>query len=168
MATSYGAATGRHVTLIDLSSLTGFSLLDEPVQDFARTATYGLLAALFWLYSGGRLPVRKVMTYFAYAFGALLVVGAAANLLGDLLFLSLSGDWRSRTFAAGLVGDLAGLVRLAFILAVPAMVFPTLFAVTRGVVIRATALAVLTWGVGGLLLAQLMLSTGLVILGPGL
>ena len=168
MAASYGAATGRNVTLIDLSALTGVSVLDEPMQDLARTATYGLLAALFWLYSGGRLPVRKVMTYFAYAFGACLVVGAAANLLGDLLFLSLAGDWQSRSFAAGLVTDLAGLVRLGFILAVPALIFPALFAVSRGVVIRATALAVLTWGIGGLLVAQVMMATGLVILGPGL
>ena len=168
MASSYGAAIGRNVTLVDLSALTGVPLLDEPVQDFARTATYGLLAALFWLYSGGKLHVRKVMAYFAYAFGACLVLEAGGNLLSDLLFLSLAGEWQSRTLLAGLAADATGRARLAFILGVPALVFPALFAVSRAVVIRATVLAVLTWGIGGLLVAQMMLASGFVILGPGL
>lgn len=168
MAASYGAATGRNVALFDLSALTGVALIDEPIEDLARSATYLLLAALFWLYSGGRLPTRGVMTYFAYVFGACLALEVAANLLGDLLFMAMGGDWRTRSLLATLPSDFAGLVRLAFIVAVPAMVFPALFAVPRRVVLRATVFAVLTWGVGGLLLAQLMLAGGLVILGPSL
>lgn len=168
MASSYGAATGRGVALFDLAALTGLSVLDEPIEDLARTATYLLLAFLFWLYSGGRLPVRKVMAYFAYVFGACLVLEVAGNFLSDALFMAMAGDWRSRTLTTSVPSDAVGLVRLAFILAVPAIVFPALFALPRRTVLRATLLAVLTWGVGGLLLAQLMLASGVVIMGPGL
>jgi hypothetical protein len=127
-----------------------------------------LLAALLWVFSGSRLPVRPVMAYFAYVFGAMLVLDVIGNLLGDLLFLMAPGGWQSRSFAAGAVGDLAGLVRLAYILVFPALIFPALLGVPRATVIGATMLAGLSWAMGGLLLTQLMLGSGLVILGPGL
>ena len=108
------------------------------------------------------------MAYFAYVFGAMLVLDVVANLLGDLLFLALPGDWQSRTFTAGLVGDVAGLVRVAYILVFPALIFPSLLGVPRATVIGATMLACLSWGLGGLALTQLMIGSGLVVLGPGL
>src|SRR5258705_518947 len=104
----------------------------------ARPPPYFLLAAGFRLFSGCRLPVRSVMAYFAYVFGAMLVLDVVATLLGDLLFLALPGDWQSRTFAAGLVGDVAGLVRVAYILVFPALIFPALLGVPRATVIGAT------------------------------
>ena len=159
---------GHAVVLVDLEALTGIPMIDKPIEDAARTATYFLLATLFWVFSGSRIPVRPVMAYFAYAFGAMLVLDVAGNLLGDLLFLVLPGGWQSRTFAAGAVSDLAGLVRLAYILVFPALIFPALLGVSRATVIGATMLACLSWGLGGLLLTQIMLGGGLVILGPGL
>ena len=59
-------------------------------------------------------------------------------------------------------------MRLAYILVFPALIFPALLGVSRATVIGATMLACLSWGLGGLLLTQLMLGGGLVILGPGL
>jgi hypothetical protein len=159
---------GHAVTLVDLGALTGIPMIDVPIEDAARTATYFLLAALFWLFSGSRLPVRSVMAYFAYVFGAMLVLDVVANLLGDLLFLALPGDWQSRTFTAGLVGDAASLVRVAYIVVFPALIFPALLGVPRATVIGATMLACLSWGLGGLVLTQLMIGSGLVVLGPGL
>src|SRR5690242_4296827 len=48
---------GHAVTLVDLGALTGIPMIDVPIEDAARTATYFLLAGLFWLFSGSRLPV---------------------------------------------------------------------------------------------------------------
>src|SRR5206468_4483289 len=81
---------------------------------------------------------------------------------------TLPGDWQRRTFTAGLVGDVAAVVRLAYILVFPALIFPALPGVPRATVIGATMLACLSWGLGGLALTQLMICGGLVILGPGL
>jgi hypothetical protein len=156
-------------TLVDLEALTGVPMIDKPIEG-CRAHGSDLFPAGHAVLGLQRQPhsVRPVMAYFAYAFGAMLVLDVAGNLLGDLLFLVLPGGWQSRTFAAGAVGDLAGLVRLAYILVFPALIFPALLGVSRATVIGATMLACLSWGLGGLLLTQLMIGGGLVILGPGL
>src|SRR3546814_7704459 len=59
-----------------------------------------------------------------------------------LMFMAMAGDWRTRSLIATLPSQAAGLVRFAFILAVPAAIFPALFALPRRVGVRATLLAV--------------------------
>jgi hypothetical protein len=168
MVSDFEEMTGRHIAMIDLSSLTGFSLIDEPIADAVQFATFALLATIIALWSGWRLKVKPLITYFAYVFGAILALQIVTNFAGDLLFLSLSGGWESRVQQSSIVSTIVGLVSLGYIFVVPVVVLPGLLNVPRRIVLRGIVLGGLTWGVGGLLLSYMMMGMGIIVRGPGL
>ena len=162
IAHDYGRATGQDLTVIDLSHLTGVSVLDAPIEDVARLGVYALFAALFWIFSRKRLPLGLMLRYFAYVIGACIVVNTVFVLLGDAVFVLSSGSMASLT-AVQLIG---GIPRLLYLFVVPAVIFPAIVGIPRRTVVWSTVLATVTWGLGGFLISQVMMSTGLIILVP--
>jgi hypothetical protein len=169
LAHDYAMATGRDLTVVDLSHLTGISWLDAPVEDVSRLGVYALFAALFWLFSGKRLPLGLMMRYFAYGIGACMVVSTVFVLLGDALF-ALSSRPGSRGSMAALMAihQLGDIPRLLFLFVVPAVIFPAIVGIPRRAVIWSIVLSTLAWGLGGLLISQAMMTTGFVIHLPSL
>jgi hypothetical protein len=169
LAHEYGRASGRDLTVVDLSHLTGISWLDAPVEDVARLGVYALFAALFWVFSRKRLPLRLMMRYFAYGIGACMVLNTVFILLGDAVFVLTSGAGfggsMNSLMAIQQIGDIP---RLVYLFVVPAVIFPAIVGIPRSAVVWSTVLATLTWGLGGFLISQAMMSTGFVILSPGL
>ncbi len=163
LATNYGRMTGHHITVIDFTSLTGISVVDGAIEDSARLVIYALFASLFWLFSGMRLPTKGMFEYFAYAFGACLIFELAVMMAADLLFALTASETTLLTLQ-----QLGGIPRLLFLLVVPAVIFPSIFSLSRGRVIWTIILAVLSWGIGGLIISKIMMGAGLVIHGPGL
>lgn len=163
MAERYQAVSGRSITVLDFGALTGFPPLDEAIGDLVTIARYGLLAVLFWAFSGFRLPVRLMAAYYAFVTGACLVLQQAFTLAGDLVFLAGAGFG-----AMSLVQTLGSVPALIYLFVLPAVILPGLLCVPRRLVLRATVFAVLVWGAAGLLLAQLMMSSGVILLGFGL
>jgi hypothetical protein len=166
---NYERMTGRDLVLIDLTQLTGISLIDSPIEDIARMAIYALFAGLFWAFSGGKLPLKRMMGYFAYSIGACIVVATIFLLIGDMMFALLSSADSQTAFSiTSGVHQIGDLPRLFYLFIMPAVIFPAIVPIGRGRVIVATILSVITWAVAGLLLSQIMLSNGVVIVSPGL
>lgn len=162
---------GQPVILFNLMELTGIAFFDSPVEDAARMALYWVFAGLFALLSGGRLPRHKMVGYFAYAFGASLLVETVGMLIGDLILVVLagSGSFMDNYFYSSLVDSVAILPRILYMFVIPALIFPAILPnVTRRLVIRTTILFLVVWGGGGMILYQLLLSMGIVVMLPGL
>lgn len=132
-------------------------------------ATYALFAGLFWAFSGGKLPLKRMMGYFAYSIGAGIVFATFFLLAGDLIFALLApDDFQTGFFTASAVYQIGDLPRLIYLFIMPAVIFPGILGVRRSIVIVATILSVATWALTGLLISQIMLSTGIMIHAPGL
>jgi hypothetical protein len=169
IAQDYAQASGQDLTLVDLSHMTGIAWLDSPIEDVARLGVYALFSGMFWVFSRARLPLGLMMRYFVYAIGACIVVNTVFVLLGDAVFVLApgSGSWESMHSLIWIqqIGDIA---RLLFLFVVPAVIFPAILRIPRSAVVWPTVLSALTWGFGGWLISQAMMSTGFVILSPGL
>ncbi len=166
---NYERMTGQDIDLINLTQLTGISLVDSPIEDIARMGIYAMFAALFWAFSSGRLPLRRTMGYFAYSLGACLVVETAFLLAGDVIFVLLSdGDSETGFFAASTVQELGYIPRLIYLFVVPTLIFPAILGIRRGAVLVTTVLSAGAWGLAGMLISQIMLSSGILIITPGL
>jgi hypothetical protein len=166
---NYQRVTGQDLALIDLTQLTGVSLIDEPIEDTARMVIYALFAGLFWAFSGGKLPLKRMMGYFAYSIGACLVIETAFLLIGDVIFALLSpGDPQTNLFTMSAIHEVGQIPRLIYLFIMPTVIFPAILGIRRGTVLVATLLSVITWGLTGLLIAQIMMGAGIVIMAPGL
>lgn len=169
LARDYARSTGQHLTVVDLNQLTGISWIDAPVEDVARLGVYVLFAALFWVFSRKQLPLALMLRYFAYAIGACIVLNAAFVLLADAVFvLSAGSGSRGSMTALMAIQQIGSIPRLAYLFVVPAVILPAIAGIPRKTVVWSTVLATLTWGLGGFLVSQMMMSTGFVILAPGL
>jgi hypothetical protein len=169
IAYDYGKATGKDFTVLDLRNLTGISWLDSPVEDMTRLGVYSIFAGLFWVFSEKRLPLVQMMRYFAYSIGACMVVETIFCLVGDTAFVLLSGAGSQGSMTSLMaIQGIGGIPRLLYLFIVPAVIFPAILGVKRSVVVKATVLSVLTWGLGGLLISEAMMRTGFIIMTPGL
>jgi hypothetical protein len=169
IATDYRAATGHYVEVIDLTRLTGIPWLDAPIEDVARVATYAVFAVLFWVFSRGRLPVKKMMGYFAYIIGACWALETVCTLIGDGAYvLGSGGSTSDGFFLSSLIGTIGGLAHLFYLFVVPAVILPSILNLRRRLIVTTTILSVVSWGLGGLVLAQMMMQSGVVIVGFGL
>jgi|SRR5262245_31807595 len=167
LAQNYKKMSGRDIVLIDFSNLTGVSLIDSSIEDTARMLVYALIAGLFWIFSGGKLPIKRMMGYFAYSFGACLVIETAFLLIADVIFVQLAyADSGTAMFALSTIQQLGSIPRLVYLFILPAVILPAILSIRRGTIIWATILSALTWGVVGLLFAYIMMGIGVVILLP--
>lgn len=165
----YERMTGRSVIYVDLSQVTGMPLVDSLIEDSARIVMYAGFAGLFWLFSGGKLPIKRMMDYFAYVVGASIVVDIVFILLGDAYYALQGGANPSSAFAilSG-IQQLGSIPRILFLFVIPSVILPGIFSVRRRVVVWATMLAAATWGIAGMVLSLLMFSAGVIIFAPGL
>jgi len=149
IAHDYARATGQDLTVLDLGHLTGISWLDSSFEDVARLGVYAMFAGLFWVFSRKRLPLGLMMRYFAYGIGACIVVETVFVLVGDAVFVLLSGSGSHGSMASLMaIHQIGGIPQLLYLFVVPAVIFPPILGMPRSVVVRATVLSTLTWGLG--------------------
>jgi hypothetical protein len=133
---------GHAPVFIDLSHLTGYTVIDEPVHQIVSVLYYSFAAVLIGsLLVGTPVQRRQYLSYHAYAVGTALTLKAAAFLVAFVLAVLLAGVSRTATRA---VVDLEELLFgflpfLWFIAVLPVRVFPRILPVRRGRMIVATA-----------------------------
>ena len=167
MVANYAQVTGQYMTLIDLNQLTGIKVIDTPIADTFQLLSYLLFGFTFWLFSRGKLPAKSVMVYFIYAFGACLGLETLLWLASDLFLVSQHQSGQAYDImTASTLGTLGSIPRMLFLFIMPAVIFPKLYEVTTGQVVRITLMAVILWGLIGVIASDAMLASGLIVIFP--
>lgn len=167
MVENHSQVTGQYMTLIDLNRLTGIRVIDTPIADTLQLLSYLALGITFWLFSRGRLPAKSVMVYFIYAFGACLGLETLIWLTSDIIMVSQHQVGQNYDIMfAGTLGSIGAIPRLLFLFVLPALIFPKIYEVTAGQMVKITLMAVMGWGLVGITASQAMLSSGLIVILP--
>jgi hypothetical protein len=166
---NYERLTGQRLTVIDFTALTGVLILDEPIADAARMAVYTVLAVLFWVFSGKRIPVKGMAGYFAYTLGVSLVIDTIFLILGEICFAFLLSGGLETRFNALTLFRLPFLILLLGLQFVgPTLLFPGILPVSRRTALIATVLAFAVWGIFNYITFNMMISNSILIILPSL
>ena len=157
--------TGHHLVKIDTQHLTGFAPVDEPAGEYIQLFRYLYFAALFALFLGRQPALRNTIDYFAYALSASMVLVSVAVVASIAVFVSLVSTPDTAFAFSGLVELLGDVPMLFYCLALPVIIFPSLFGIARRSVVRATILAITAWVGTNLLLTQgLLMQLGIMVI----
>ena len=168
LADNYQKMTAQPLTVINLNSLTGIQMIDSPIADSIKLLSYLLLGMAFWIFSRGKLPAKSVMVYFIYAFGACLGLETLLVLSHDMMVLTQHKIGQAYNLAdAAQTGNITSLPRILLLFIMPAVIFPKLYEVSAGEVVKVTFMAVIALGLSGITASQAMLTSGLIVIFPG-